>query len=108
MVGLDNDPLTSDAAIYPVIDRSIFVMVPAVLNRPFGQYNSALTLYRPSRCFASQAGPLMPVSAKVAIAPWHSAAARNTPSAKVAPDPSPKRMPKSKSGDLPIRSRSLP
>jgi hypothetical protein len=41
MIGLDNDSPVGDAAIDPVIEKSIFVMVSAVLNRLFGLHNSA-------------------------------------------------------------------
>src|SRR6516165_236993 len=55
---------------------------------------------------SAQLGPLTPASPKVAMPLWQAAAAFSTARASVAPEPSPSRMPRSKSGRWPICSTS--
>ena len=52
----------------------------------------------------SQSRPETPASAKVAMPWWHAAAACNRPRARVAPEPSPRRIARSSSGFLSMRS----
>ena len=54
----------------------------------------------------AQLGPLTPASANVAMPLWQATAAFSTAKASVAPEASPSRMPRSRSGRWPIRSSS--
>ena len=54
----------------------------------------------------AQAGPLTPASSKLAMPAWHSTAARTTPTASAAPEASPRRMPRSRIGRMPIAAQS--